>query len=936
MELRVLGPVELRVAGQAVEVGPTRQRTVLAALAVDAGRPVQVDALIDRVWSDAPPRHARHTLQVYLSRLRPVLAAADPAGTGHVLVRRSGGYLLDIDPRTVDLHRFRYLVDQARNPAPAPTERVDLLRQALDLWAGPPLADLPGAWPARQREGWQLDRIDAALGWARLMMDLGQSHLVVDELIRLANEYPIAEPLVAALMRALCGTGQSAEALYRYDRIRRRLADELGVDPGPELQQLHAAILRRTVDNPVSTTSREPAGAVVPAQLPLDVPGFTGREEELRRLDAIAAGQNRQSTAVVISAVWGTAGVGKTALAVHWAHRVRHQFPDGQLYVNLRGFVPSGTVMTPAAAIRRFLDALGVEQQRIPADLDAQAALYRTLLADKKILVVLDNARDPDQVRPLLPGTPGCLVVVTSRNQLSGLVAADGAHPITLDLLTQSEAQELLAHRLGSARVAGEPDAVDELITRCARLPLALAVASANAAAHPHLPLHTVATELRNTHDRLDILAGGDPHTDIRAVFSWSYRALTPPAARLFRLFGLLPGPDIAAPATASLAGIPASAVRRLLSELTRASLIVEHTPGRYTFHDLLRAYAIDLTHTIDTDQQRHAATQRILDHYLHTAHAADRLLYPARDPLTLTPPRPGVNAEHLTDHQQALDWFTTERPVLLATVDHAAATGFDTHTWQLTWTIRTFLHRRGHWHDQAAAGRAAVAAAGLLVDSTARARAHLTLASAHIRLDRFDDAHTHLRHALDLYRRAGDQAGEAHIHYYLAHLWERQGRPEQALDHARQSLHLCRVAGHQVGQASALNAVGWYHALLGNYQQAFNACQQSLTLHRELDDRDGQANTWDSLGYAHHHLGHHTQAITCYQQALKLYQDLGNRYNEADTLTHLGDTHHATGNAHAARDAWRQALTILTDLEHPDTDTVRTKILSLDSNRTH
>jgi tetratricopeptide (TPR) repeat protein len=509
---------------------------------------------------------------------------------------------------------------------------------------------------------------------------------------------------------------------------------------------------------------------------------------------------------VVISAIGGTAGVGKTALAVYWAHRVADRFPDGQLYVNLRGFDPGGSVMDPAEVVRRFLHALGVEPQRLPADLDAQVALYRSYLAGRRMLVVLDNARDTAQVRPLLPGAPTCLVLVTSRNQLSGLVAADGAHPITLDLLLLEEARELLTRRLGADRVAAEPDAVAEIIVHCARLPLALAIVAARAATHPHRPLHTLASEMRETRDRLDMLTTDDPHTDVRAVFSWSYQALTPEAARLFRLLGLHPGPGISAPAAASLAALPVSRVRPLLAELAGAHLIVEPTPGRYTFHDLLRAYAVEQAHAFDPDQQRHTATHRALDHYLHTAHTAAVLLEPARDLITLTTPQPGVTPEHPADHQQALAWFAAEHAVLLAAVDHAAGE-FDTHT--------------------------------------------------------------QLRHALDLHRQTGDRTGQAHTYLNLARLRERQGHYAEALDHARQALDPYRAAGDRRGQANALNAVGWLNALLGDHQQALTACQRALTLHQELDDHYGQADTWDSLGYAHHHLGRHAEAIACYQRAL-------------------------------------------------------------------
>src|SRR5262249_40894759 len=456
-------------------------------------------------------------------------------------------------------------------------------------------------------------------------------------------------------------------------------------------------------------------GRGVPRQLPKAPVAFTGRVRELDRLnEALTAVLDPAEPAdervgvVVISAIAGTAGVGKTALAVHWAHQVADRFPDGQLYVNLRGFDQVGAVMGYAEAGRGFRDALGVPVAGIPVGVDAQAALYRSVLAGRRMLVVLDNARDPGQVRPLLPAAPGCLVLVTSRNQLCGLVAADGARLLTLDLLTRAEARTLLARRLGPDRTAAEPDAVEEIITRCARLPLALAVVAARAATHPRFPLHALTADLRGVHDRLDALDGGDLATDVRAVFSWSYQALGGGAARLFRLLGLHPGPDISTPApvtpppaAASLAARPAPGARALLAELARANLVVEHAPGRHTSHDLLRVYASQLAQTIDSDGERRAATGRMLDHYLHTAYAADRMLYPARDPIMLAPLRPGVTPEQPADHQQALAWFTAEHPALLAAVEYAGATGWDTHTWQLAWTLWTFLHWQGHWHDQ-------------------------------------------------------------------------------------------------------------------------------------------------------------------------------------------------------------------------------------------
>src|SRR5262249_53843859 len=540
----------------------------------------------------------------------------------------------------------------------------------------------------------------------------------------------------------------------------------------------------------------------VPRQLPAAVAHFAGRAGELDTLTGLLCDRAERGGTVVISAIGGTAGVGKTAVEVYWAQQVADRFPDGQLYVNLRGFDPGGSVMEPAEAVRRFLDALQVPPEQIPVDLDAQAALYRSQLAGKRVLVVLDNARDTVQVRPLLPGTSTCLVVVTSRNQLTGLIA-DGAHPITLDLLTDDEAWQLLAQRLGTGRVAAEPEAVAEIIPRCAHLPLALALVAARAAVRPHGGLHLLAEELRDTQQRWQALTGDEPAMDVQAVFSWSYQALTPDAAPLFRLLRLHPGPDTAGAAAASLAGHPLSAVRPVLAELTGASLLVEHVPGRYDFHDLLRTYATDRAQSLDTDQQRHTTTVRILDHYLHTAHTADRLLDPAPDPITLTPPAPDVTPQHPADHQQALDWFTLEHPVLLAAVDQAAVTGFDTHTWQLARTLATFLNRRGHWHDWASVSRAAVAAAQRLADPTAQTRAHRILAHAYTMLGRLDDAHTQLSRALDLATHTGDQTAQAHTHQHLGILWERRGDSPPATVHAPGAPPLLHAPPPQPGQAN-------------------------------------------------------------------------------------------------------------------------------------
>lgn len=683
----------------------------------------------------------------------------------------------------------------------------------------------------------------------------------------------------------------------------------------------------RTGAGPVAKPAIE---RVVPRQLPPAVAHLAGRAAELDTLDSLIDRLAGSASAAVICSIGGMAGIGKTALAVSWAHRVRSRFPDGQLYVDLRGFTPGGSVVSPDEAVRGFLDAFAVAPQRVPAGLDARVALYRSLLAGKRILVVLDNARDAEQVRPLLPGTPGCVAVITSRDQLTALVAAVGVQPLTLDVLTDAEAGDMLARRIGPDRLVTEPAATRRIIASCARLPLALAIAAARATSHPGFPLAALAAELAEAQARLDILAADEQTTNVRAVFSWSYRDLTTAAARLFRLLGLHPGPDISIAATASLAGQAVDRVRPLLAELTRTNLIVEHAPGRYTFHDLLRAYAAEQAHNIEPEDQRRAAIRRALDHYLHTAYAAAVSLDPHRDPITLAPPQPGTSPENPADHEHALAWFTAEHSVLLATVDQAADDELHTHAVQLAWTLTDFLYRQGHWHDLAVTQCTALAAARRLADSSAQARTHRFLAAAYTCLSRFSDARQHLRCALDLYQQAGDHTGQANTYRSLSLLHGRQGRHAAALEYSRQALDLYQAADHRDGQARALNGIGWCHAQLGDHRPALIACHQALTLYEQLDDVAGQAATWDSLGYAHLHLSQHSMAITCYQRALALFRLAGDRYQETRALTLLGDTHHTTGNTNAARTTWQEALAILDELGHSDADQVRARLTVL------
>jgi tetratricopeptide (TPR) repeat protein len=634
---------------------------------------------------------------------------------------------------------------------------------------------------------------------------------------------------------------------------------------------------------------------------------------------------------VVLLTVGGVGGVGKTWLALRWARRHLARFPDGQLYVNLRGFDSAAEPVPAPVAVRGFLDALGVAPQTLPPDADAQAALYRSLVAGRRMLIVLDNARGADQVRPLLPGAGGSVVLVTSRDRLTGLIAADGARPLTLGLLDDADARLLLARYTGAARLEAEPAAVDEVVGVCGGLPMALAVVGARVAVEPALPLASLAAELGDSRLGLDAFDGGDAATDLRAVFSWSYGALGSEAARLFRLLGLHPGPDVPLPAAASLAGLPARRVRPLLAELARLHLATESPPGRWTLHDLLRAYARELAATRDPAPERRAARRRLVDHHLHTAVRADRLLTPHRDPLEPAAAAPGVVPEEPADRAAALAWFTAEHPALLGVLAMAVDAGDDADAWLLARALETYLDQRGHWHDWAATQRLALDAARRLGDRERQAAAHRSLGRVHTQTGRPEEGHRHFGHALKLYEVLGDAVGQAHTHRGLGWACDQLGRVREALDHNDRALALYRRAGHLPGQAMALNNLGWMRAALGDHREALAYCEEAVALNQRIGDRHAEAGAWDSVGYAHHRLGAYAEAARCFARALELERAFGDRWGEVEILNHLGDTRLAAGDVRAAREVRRQAVDIAVEFGHPAAEDLRAKLKELE-----
>ena len=888
---RLLGTIEARVDGRVLDVGHLRQWCVLAALLLDANATVTVDELVDRVWGERPPQRSKETLYGYLSRLR---AALSPGQDVHI-TRRPTGYVLTVDPDAVDVHRFHRLVSQARATADGEAA-LSLYAEALDLWRGEPFAVLDTPWLNGQRAALDRARLGAALDRNDLALRHGGYANLLDEIGSAAAAYPLDERIVGQLMLALYRAGRPGEALACFRGLRARLAEELGIEPGKELAALHQRMLRADPDLRPSTADRP--GVPVPRQVPAPPWTFTGRAAELAELGGPAR----------LCVIIGPGGVGKSWLAQRFAYEQRDRYPDGQLYADLRGFDPAGPPVPAAIAVRGFLDALGVPPEAVPADLDSQTALYRSLVADKRLLIVLDNARDSAHAAPLLPGAPGATVVVTSRHQLTGLVTAHGARPLVLGLLPDGEARRLLAAGVGERRVAAEPEAADAVLRHCGGLPLALGIVAARAAVHPNLPLAALASELDEAATRLDALDAGELAVNLRAVLSSSIESLSPPAAQLFALLGLVPGPEFGLAAAASLAGEPVPATRVLLRQLVAAHLAAEPEPGRYRMHDLLRLYAAERA------GEQSAARRRLLDHYLHSAYAANRRIAPLRAPITLASSDAGVSVTTVDDHHRAMAWFTTELSDLLASVRLAADAGENRHAWQLAWSLATYLDRYAHWDDQAVVHTVALAAAERTGDPCALAYALRGLASALIWLGRYADARVLLQRALLL-----DCPSElAYTYRIMGRSHAREGAPHLALPYDEQALRLYEAAGDRCGQATVLNAIGWHHAHLGEYERALPFCTQALALCQELGDQSGAASTWDSLGYIHQQLRSYAEAVACYERAVGLFEALGERYEQADSMVSLGDAYVLADRAGQADATWRRAATMLEDLGVP------------------
>jgi DNA-binding SARP family transcriptional activator/DNA polymerase III delta prime subunit len=867
----LLGAMEVRRDGTVLPVTSSKLRVLLATLLLSPGRTVPIETIIHRLWGDDMSPSARSTVHVYALRLRKLLGGND------VIQTKVNGYAIDVAASQIDIGVFADLLALARS-AGDPASEVDLLTRALALWRGPALADVPSDLiqqnivPRLNEE-----RIQAVERRAELGIELGRHDELVSELTELTVEHPLRERLWAVLMRALARSGRKAEALAAYQQARRVFADELGVDPGEALQQLHQEILTaRSASKP----------SVRPAQLPPDVRAFVGRTGVVKDL---LGELNAGRMPVVI--VTGPPGVGKTALALHVAHQTRTRFPDGQLYVNLRGYSPEPP-LPDTVVLGRFLHALGVPDSQIPSGPDDQTNLYRSLLAGRRVLVVLDNASGPGQVRRLLPGGAGCAVLITSRDDLRGLVALDDGQQVALEPLPAGESNAVLAGILGATRVGAEPAAAAALAQLCAGLPLALRIAAANLRTRPHQPIAGYVAEL-GARGRLNQLSlPGD--TAVRAAFDLSYERLDPDAARMFRRMSLAPGLDIAVPAAAALLGCPVGQAAMVLDTLAAANLVFASGAGRYQVHDLLREYAAEQA---GQDPEAGTAVVRLLDFYLLTADAASRLLYPRSLRAPWSQPHRGATAVKFDTEAVALAWFDDERVNLGAAARSAHAHGLHQYAWHIADATSMYFSARGHAAEALVLCEAALAAARASGDACVESYVLDFIGSIYFRTSDYAIAERHHREALALGRSTNDLYCQIKSLRHLGRVSAQLGRPDRTIELHQDALELAVRSGHLDEQALNTNYIGLAHQSAGRPEQAVEWHDRALELSVKLGDESMRCRVHNGLGLAAWHRGDFATAIAHQREAIDIARALGDKHLQAASVICLAEALCAAGD---------------------------------------
>ncbi|MGP4026004.1 tetratricopeptide repeat protein [Actinomadura sp. 3N407] len=895
MEFRILGPMELWADGQRLHLGWAKERCVLAVLLMAPGRPVTSEVLIDRVWGEDAPARAKDLLYPHMTRLRRSLQAL---GEEVRLEQTSGAYVLKVDPDTVDYHRFRSLCGQARAIADSghPDEAVRLLDEALRLWRGDPLRGVAGRWAESRGRDMRDELLGAALDRARLELDLGEHAKLIVELNELVDRFPDHEKAVELLMLALHRSGRTAEALRAFERARQRLAAELGASPNTRLRELHRRIL--AADPELMARPRRPRGASPPSDLPRDLHTFTGRETELRRLAEMAGGDG---TAMTVLAVDGMAGVGKSTLAIRLANRLAPRYPDGQIFLDLCAHDPEREPLGPASALDRLLRALGVAAQRIPADLDGRAALWRTELARRRVLLVLDNALGHDQVRPLLPGAPGCLVLITSRRRLEGL---DAARTLSLDVLPPEDAALLLTRSAGLGPDT-DPGPVRTVVRLCGHLPLAVQLIG-------NRLRHRASWTVADLAERLG--AGHSPLAEIRAenrqlstAFELSYLGLDSRRRLAFRLLGLHPGADLTARDAAALLDTGPADAESLLDDLHDHHLIAEPRRGRYRFHDLIREYARRLVADQDPAPEREAAVDRLIDHHLSAAAHADRLLFPYRSRPHRLPPAPSF----FDGEDGARDWMRAELDNVLNIAKHAADHGRPRHAALLAAVLGEYLETHGHWPEAAGLHERAVQSWRALGDDEGAARALADMSRLLLRAGRHEEALNAASEGLEI-TAAGPGAVAALLDQLGLIHWQRS-EFDVAVGYYERALDLRRFTGDRAGEAEVLHhqAIIFWH--LGRYAEAAEEMRAALALYEEVGNLKGRQMVLNNLGDIERRLGRYSQALRHYEEAAAVMEM--SRQHLATWLNNVAAVRLKSGDAAAGIDNYRQALSIYREI---------------------
>ena len=921
VEFRVLGEFQLLVDGRPVEIGHPRQRDVLVALLVDANHVVSVEQLVDRVWGGRPPTGPRPALYSYVSRLRTALADVE----GVAIERRSGGYLLTVDPLVVDLHRFRYLVDRARASS-VDEEALELFDQAMALWDGRPWSDPDTPWLVEMREIAIGQRLAAELDRNDLKLGRGHHATLVPELTARAAEFPLDERLAGQLMLALYRCGRQADALNHYEALRALLAEELGTDPSTPLRQLHQQIITADPSLDLAAAVSRPAGVAAPRQLPRDRDDFTGRGTELDRLLKSVPILDGVNTAVVISAIDGMAGIGKTTLAVHAAHQLAGRYPDAHFYLDLHAHTVGQEPTDPAVALGTLLRSLGVPGERIPETLEERAALWRAELDGHRALVVLDNAASAAQVRPLLPGNPQCLVLITSRHRLTDL---ESAHTVSVDALPDDDAVALFARVLGDDRALVAAESAREVVRLCGYLPLAIRIVAARLRSRPTWTIDRLVDRLQAGQQRLTELAVGD--RSVAAAFELSYRHLTAGRQLLFRLLGLHPGTEFDTYAAAALAGVEPDTAEQLLEDLLDAHLVQQPTAGRYRFHDLLHDYAVQLSVDDVTETDRDAATTRLFDYYRHAASLASDALVPQEKHLR---PTTTSNAAmpRFADYDQALAWLDVERANLLACAADATRHGRPTYACDLSAILWRYFDLRGHNADALSMNSQVLAVIAAAGDRHLEGVVRGNLGIANLGMGRAAEAGVELRQALALSRETGDRTLEGRTLGNLGLVCWRLGRYEEGLAYLQQTLAYAKETGDISLEGRALHKLGVVLERLGRYDEALAHLESTLAVARDTGDRILEAEGYNGLGMIALSTNNPVQSLAHHQRALALARENGNHHQRALAHNGIGLAHRDLGHPQDARHHWQQAIDLYATISELEAQRVRAQLEALDS----